>query len=100
MRGHLFPAPDGEGVFGPSVIHHPPARAWSAEAADRHAARRLEAARLVSELEALGFSRVGLVDGVAVAMQADDPRPGWSLGEEAAVALFTAQIAWLELEGG
>lgn len=101
MRGHLFPSPDGERVLGPSVIHHaPPGPVWSTAAADRHAERRREAARLAAELEGLGFARVGLVDGVAIALRADDPRPGWSLGEEAAVTLFAAQIAWLELEGG
>lgn len=75
-----------------------PARRWSPAGVAVYEILRAQADALISTALAVGFVGVCLEDGVALAVRAGDPRPHWSLLEDAATDLFAAQAARLAAE--
>jgi len=97
MRGGLgFPNPDGSVVVHFASPHEN--ATWSDAAVAKHEEQAALATRLADELKAMHYDRIGLDDGVAIGLRADDPRPGWPIDSESSVVVLTAQVAWLELE--
>lgn len=72
--------------------------AWSEAGLREYAAFREGAESHLAEAVAVGFSGICLEDGVAIPVLPNDERPHWPILGEAAVDLFTAQIALLATE--
>lgn len=68
-----------------------PGLMWSEGALGAYANIREQVEAMVSVAITVGFTGVCIEDGVALAVRPGDPRPQWSILEEAAVDLFTAQ---------
>jgi len=71
---------------------------WSAAGVAAYASIREQAEAMVSVAITVGFTGVCIEDGVAVAVRSGDERPHWSILEDAAVDLFTAQALRLMAE--
>jgi len=71
---------------------------WSEGGLDAYAAFREQAEAMVSVAITVGFTGVCIEDGVALAVRSGDERPHWSILDEAAVDLFTAQAIRLMSE--
>ena len=72
--------------------------AWSEDGLAAYASLREQAEAMVSVAITVGFTGVCIEDGVALAVKSGDERPHWSILEDAAVDLFTAQAVRLMAE--
>ena len=96
MLGAVVPLLSGESVL--FALPHP--RGWSEEGLRIYEARRAIAGRVVLTALSLDFGKVCLLDGRPVARPHGDPLPGFDLGTEGALDLYTAQASLLALKLG
>lgn len=72
--------------------------AWTEGGLAAYAIIREQAEAMVSVAITVGFTGICIEDGVALAVRSGDERPQWSILEDAAVDLFTAQAIRLMAE--
>ncbi len=76
----------------------PPGAVWSEAGLAAYARIRERAEAMISAAFTLGFDGVTLDEGIAFLVRAGDERPQWSVLDDAAVDLLTAQAVRLAAE--